>query len=89
MLSLNIPAFLFHTILEFCDARYRLIRQTLSRRTTFFDDIRALTRYLSFDNWMAMLLFMLKGLKLEVPGDIPSNSPSWATCLQLSCIWLM
>lgn len=68
LLSLNMLAFLFHTILELADTRYRLIRQTLSRRTTFFDDIRALTRYLCFDNWTAMLRFMLQGLKLEDPG---------------------
>jgi hypothetical protein len=38
LLSMNTLAFLFHTILEFADTRYRLIRQTLERRTTFFDD---------------------------------------------------
>jgi hypothetical protein len=74
LLSLNILAFLFHTILELADARYRLIRETLSRRTTFFDDIRALTRYMCFDSWTAMLRFMLNGLKLEDPGHNPTNS---------------
>jgi hypothetical protein len=74
LLSLNILAFLFHTILELADVRYRLIRQTLARRTTFFDDIRALTRYLCFDNWTAMLRFMLDGLKLQDPGDSPISS---------------
>jgi len=68
LLSLNLLAFLFHTILEFADARYRLIRQTLARRTTFFDDVRALTRYLCFDSWTAMLQFMIAGLKLTDPG---------------------
>jgi hypothetical protein len=68
LLSLNLLAFLFHTILELSDARYRLIRKTLARRTTFFDDVRALTRYLCFDNWTAMLQFMLTGLKLADPG---------------------
>jgi len=68
LLSMNLLAFLFHTILEFADARYRLVRQTLARRTTFFDDVRALTRYLCFDSWTAMLQFMIAGLKLTDPG---------------------
>jgi len=68
LLSLNLLSFLFHTILEFSDARYRLIRQTLARRITFFDDVRALTRYLCFDSWTAMLQFMIAGLKLTDPG---------------------
>jgi len=68
LLSMNLLAFLFHTTLEFADARYRLIRQTLARRTTFFDDVRALTRYLCFDSWTAMLQFLLAGLKLTDPG---------------------
>ena len=36
-------------------------------RKTFFDDIRALTRYLYFPSWDARLSFMLRGLKIEVP----------------------
>jgi hypothetical protein len=68
LMTLNIVAFLFHTVLELHDARYRLLRQTLVRRDTFFNDIRALTRYICFDSWQAMLLFMLRGLELEDPG---------------------
>lgn len=63
LVSLNILAFLFHTILEFVDEKYRLLRKTLPRRKTFFDDIRALTRYVCFESWDHMLDFMLKGLK--------------------------
>ena len=50
LLSLNLLAFLFHTVLQWCDERYALIRKTLARRQTFFDDIRALTRYKGFDD---------------------------------------
>lgn len=46
MLSLNLLAFLFHTVLQWCDDKYALLRQVLVRRQTFFDDIRALTRYM-------------------------------------------
>ena len=68
LFTLNIVAFLFHTVLEILDPRYRLLRQTLVRRDTFFNDLRALTRYICFDGWQAMLLFMLQGLELEDPG---------------------
>ena len=59
-----ILAFLFHTVLEFMDDRYRLIRKKLPSRKTFFDDIRALTRYICFDNWDHLLDFMMEGLEL-------------------------
>jgi hypothetical protein len=44
-----------------------LVRDNLPARQTFFDDIRALTRYLYFDNWEALLDFMIRGLELEPP----------------------
>ena len=62
--ALNILAFLYHTFLSFTDERYRLIRATLPTRQTFFDDLRALTRYLLFPNWEALLDFMLRGLEI-------------------------
>lgn len=68
LLTLNLVAFLFHTVLEIYDTRYRLIRQTLVRRDTFFNDVRALTRYICFDSWQQMLQFMIRGLELEDPG---------------------
>jgi len=63
MLTLNLLAFLFHTVLEMIDKKYEQIRSDLPTRQTFFDDIRALTRYIYFENWDTMLTFMLQGLK--------------------------
>lgn len=68
LFCLILIAFSFHTVLELYDVRYRLIRQSLPTRRTFFDHIRALTTYLCFLNWTELLLFMLKGLELEDPG---------------------
>ena len=68
LLTLNLIAFLFHTVLEFFDKRYTLLRKSLRRRQTFFEDIRALTRYWCFDSWDDLLRFMLRGLKLPDPG---------------------
>ena len=69
LLSLNLIAFLFHTVLEWCDDKYALIRQVLARRQTFFDDIRALTRYMVFDSWQHLMDFMIRGLELEARLD--------------------
>jgi len=65
--TLNLLAFLFHTVLGMSDAKYQLIRQKLPTRKTFFDDIRALTRYLYFASWLSLLEFMMRGLELEAP----------------------
>jgi hypothetical protein len=67
LLTLNLLAFLFHTVLEMMDAKYPLIRPKLPTRKTFFDDIRALTCYLCLEDWEARLTFIMRGLELEVP----------------------
>jgi len=63
--TFNILAFLFHTLLDITDRKYRLIRQNLPSRQTFFNDLRALTRYMFFDSWNKLLDFMIQGLELE------------------------
>ncbi len=62
--AMNILAFLYHTFLSFTDANYRLIRATLPTRKTFFDDLRALTRYMLFPSWDALMDFMMRGLEI-------------------------
>lgn len=46
----------------------RLIRRTLPRRKDFFNDIRALSRYICFESWEQLLAFMILGLELPDPG---------------------
>jgi len=65
MLSLNLLAFLFHTVLRWSDEQYALLRQVLVRRQTFFEDMRALTRYMVFESWHHLMDFMIKGRQLE------------------------
>jgi hypothetical protein len=65
LLSLNLLAFLFHTVLDLVDEQYRAIRQTLGTRQRFFQDLEALLRYFQFENWDAVLSFMFKGLELD------------------------
>ncbi|MCU0286317.1 MAG: ISNCY family transposase [Acidobacteria bacterium] len=67
LLTFNLLAFLFHTVLDMVDERYELIRQTLPTRKIFFQDVRSLTRYIYFSNWDALMKFMIKGLMLEFP----------------------
>lgn len=67
--TLNILSLLFHTLLERLDDKYQLLRSHLPTRKTFFDDLRALTRYLYFENWDHLLTFMLEGLELSLPSN--------------------
>src|SRR5207245_9511510 len=69
MLSLNLLAFLFHTVLEWSDDKYALLRQVLARRQTFFHDIQALMRYMVLDSWKRVIDFMIRGLDLESRCD--------------------
>jgi hypothetical protein len=65
LLSLNLLAFLFHTVLDLVDERYRAIRTELGKRSTFFQDVEALLRYLPFNTWEEVLIFMFNGLELN------------------------
>jgi hypothetical protein len=65
LLSLNLLAFLFHTVLDLVDEQYRAIRQALGTRRRFFQDMEALLRYFQFQNWDDVLTFMFKGLELD------------------------
>lgn len=65
-LTLNILAFLIHTVQDVTHQLYRQLRQELGRRDTFFNDMQALTRYIPFDSWEDLFGFMAKGLELEI-----------------------
>jgi len=65
LLSLNLLAFLFHTLLDLVDEQYHAIRRKLGSRRTFFTDLDALLRYLLFSSWQEVLDFMYKGLELD------------------------
>jgi hypothetical protein len=65
LLSLNLYAFLLHTIAQLADLTYQCIRRALGKRLTFFQDCRALMRYLVFESWETLLNFMFVQLELE------------------------
>lgn len=63
LLTLNLLAFLFHTVLQLVDESYQQIRQQRGTRKGFFQDILALTKYLCFESWNALIEFMLEEKK--------------------------
>ena len=67
--SLIILAFLVHTVLQWFDQCYQLLREELPSRKTFFNDLRALTRYVCFDSWQHLMEFMLDGLDIPIPQN--------------------
>lgn len=65
LLALNLLAFLFHTVLDLVDEKYRLIRQELRTRRKFFQHVETLLCYFVFPSWADLLSFMFKGLQLD------------------------
>lgn len=59
LLTLNLLAFLFHTVLALVDESYQKIRKQRGTRKGFFQDILSLTKYLLFEGWQALIDFML------------------------------
>lgn len=72
LLSLNRLAVLTHTFMHMSDSLYKLIRQDLGARKTFFDDVRALTRYLDFASGADLMHFMATRLELDLPPPASS-----------------
>ena len=66
--SLIILAFLVHTVLEWMDSQYRLLRQKLPSRQRLFSDIRTLTSYLCFESWGDLMMFMLQSFEPAPPA---------------------
>lgn len=64
LLTLNLLAFLVHTVMHLSNKIYCRIRKTLGRREAFFNDLRALLRYLIFESWAELLTFM--AIRLEI-----------------------
>lgn len=65
LFTINLLAFLVHTTLHIANDEYRLLRETLAVRRTFFHDLRALTRYMIFNNWQHLFDFMIDGLEIQ------------------------
>jgi hypothetical protein len=64
LLTMNLLAFALHTLLAVTDDSYQLVRTRVGARQKFFEHLRALTTYLHFETWRALLDFMMKGLEI-------------------------
>lgn len=71
LLTLNLLAFLFHTVLHLVDTPYQQIRQKRGTRKGFFQDILSLTKYLLFNSWQHLIDFMLSD---SDPSFAPDSS---------------
>jgi len=60
LLSLNLLAFLFHTVLDLV-----LLRAALRTRRKFFQHLETLLCYFQFSSWDELFSFMCKGLQLN------------------------
>jgi len=58
------------------DANYQLVRDELGTRETFFNDVKALTRYHYFESFQELLAFMMKGLEIDSSQKINARSQS-------------
>lgn len=67
--TLNIMAFLLHTILDLTDRRYQLLRNTRGRRTRFFTELGVVACYWYHESWQDQMRFMIRQLELPEPGS--------------------
>lgn len=65
--TMNILAFLFHTMLEFMNEKYQWLREVLGARKRMFESIRVLLTYIPARNFDHFLTFMIKSLKHPHP----------------------
>lgn len=61
--TLNILAFLFHTMLEYMNEKYQLLRQAVGARTRFFEHLRILLIHVCYLNFDHFLDFMISSLE--------------------------
>jgi len=72
LMTMNVLAFAFHTLLELTDESYRLIRSAVGARRKFFQHLEALTTYVYFETWERLLDFMMRGLEIG-PYAVPKS----------------
>lgn len=61
--TMNLLAFLFHTMLELMNGKYKLLRKVIGARVRLFNDIRTLLSYHCYKSFNNLLDFMIAGLK--------------------------
>ena len=59
--TMNLVAFAMHTVADLADAAWREARTAVGTRKRFFEDLRALTTYLVFPTWAALVETLRSG----------------------------
>jgi len=60
--TMNLLAFLIHTVIGWVDKKYQAVRKELPSRKTFFEHTKALLQYLPFESWQHLWGFMYSKL---------------------------
>ena len=63
--TMNLLAFLFHTVLEYMNSQYQLLRKTIQARSRLFEHIRILLIYVPFEDFDHLMAYMVDGLKIQ------------------------
>ena len=53
--TMNLLAFAMHTVADLADQAWRAARAAVGARKRFFEDLRAITTYLVFPTWAALV----------------------------------
>jgi hypothetical protein len=64
--TMNLIAFAMHTVADLADDAWKAARAAIGARKRFFEDLRAITTYLVFPNWAAILETMRSGKAIAV-----------------------
>lgn len=64
--TLNLLAFLCHTVLEITSRSYQKIRKKLGARKKFFEHLRTLIHYILFSSWDNLMHFMMQKLNITI-----------------------
>lgn len=67
--TMNILAYLFHTMQELMSKSYRKLRAQIPTRKMFFEHIKTILGYLVFKDWETLMQWMLKGLDTGWPAE--------------------
>ena len=59
--TMNLIAFAMHTVADLVDAAWAAARAAVGARRRFFEDLRAITAYLVFPNWAALIETLCSG----------------------------
>lgn len=71
--TMNLLAFLFHTVLEYMDERYLKLREIIRARKRFFEHIRVLLIYKLFSGFNHFMEFMLAALTESGNADLMTS----------------